>query len=72
MALSKVLTRGHKADLFILLVSFLPWQLLAAVTLELLQLWLAPYVAASFASSYWKLKEEALRTGCLTVADFQA
>lgn len=72
LSISKVLTRGHKGDLFVLLVSFLLWEILAAITLEILQLWLAPYVATSFATSYWQLKEEALRTGRLTVADFQA
>ena len=72
VSISKVLTRGHKGDLFVLLMSFLLWEILAAVTLEILQLWLAPYVATSFATSYCKLKEEALRTGRLTVADFQA
>lgn len=72
IALSKVLTRGHKGDLFVLLMSFLLWEILAALTLEILQLWLAPYVASSLAHSYWQLKEEALRTGALTVADFQS
>ena len=72
LAISKVLTHGHKGDLFVLLMSFLLWEILAAITLEILQLWLAPYVATSFATSYCKLKEEALRTGRLTVADFQA
>lgn len=71
LALSKVLTCGHKGDLFVLLMSFLLWEILAVFTFEILQLWLAPYLAASLAQSYWRLKEESLRTGALTVADFQ-
>lgn len=42
--MSKVQTSGYKADLFILDLTFLGWNILCGVTLGLLSIWVAPYV----------------------------
>lgn len=72
MNISKVLTRNHKGDLFLMSLSFLGWEFLSLLTLFILQIWVKPYEAMSFTNAYYALKEEAFRTGSLTPADFEA
>lgn len=72
MNISKVLTRNHKGDLFLMSLSFLGWEFLSMLTLFILQIWIKPYEAMSFANAYYALKEEAFRTGSLTPADFES
>ena len=68
MNISKVLTRNHKGDLFLMSLSFLGWEFLSLLTIFILQIWVKPYEVMS----YYALKEEAFRTGSLTPADFEA
>ena len=42
--MSKAQTRGHKWELFVLDLSFIGWNLLCALTLGILTIWIAPYV----------------------------
>lgn len=72
MRISKVLTKGYKADLFVMGLSFLGWNLLSMFTLGILQLWLQPYEYMSFTNAYKSLKMHALRSGTLSESDFQA
>ncbi|MDD6962784.1 MAG: DUF975 family protein [Treponema succinifaciens] len=72
MNISKVLTRNHKGDLFLMSLSFLGWEFLSMLTLFILQIWIKPYEAMSFTNAYYALKEEAFRTGSLTPADFES
>ncbi|MDO5774955.1 MAG: DUF975 family protein [Spirochaetales bacterium] len=72
MNISKILTRNHKGDLFLMSLSFLGWEFLSMLTLFILQIWVKPYEAMSFTNAYYSLKEEAFRTGSLTPADFEA
>lgn len=53
------LTNGHKMDLFILSLSFIGWNILAALTFDILYIWLAPYMIVTFMLAYEKLKKEA-------------
>lgn len=53
---SKQMTYGHKADLFVLSLSFIGWFLLAPFTLYLLCIWLVPYMNATYANAYNSLK----------------
>lgn len=69
--ISKILTRGHKADLFTLWLSFLGWDILSIFTGFILQIWITPYRNMAFTAAYFYLKEEAFRTGVLTPADFE-
>lgn len=52
---SKRITQGHKADIFVLYLSFFGWCLLCALTLGIGFLWLAPYMATTYANLYNKL-----------------
>ena len=47
MNISKVLTRNHKGDLFLMSLSFLGWEFLSMLTLFILQIWIKPYEAMS-------------------------
>lgn len=70
MKISKIMTEGHKADLFWMLLSFSGWLALSLLTLGVGLVWLVPYVNSSFANSYEFLKQESMRTGKLNAADF--
>ncbi len=53
---SKKMTEGHKAELFVLSLSFLGWSLLGAFTLGIAYIWVIPYMSATFANAYESLK----------------
>ncbi len=55
---SKEMMKGHKWDLFILLFSFFWWYLLGVVTLGLAYIYVYPYVIATVANFYEKIKDE--------------
>ncbi len=52
---SKELTRGYKMNIFILLLSFIPWCLLVPFTLGLISLWLVPYISLTLTNMYFHL-----------------
>lgn len=49
---SKELMNGHKADLFILGLSFIGWELLNALTMGIGSIFLNPYINAAYAAFY--------------------
>lgn len=53
---SKAMTAGHKAELFVLGLSFYGWILLGAFTLGIAYIWVMPYMNATFANAYESLK----------------
>jgi len=53
---SKIMMKGYKGKLFFLYLSFIGWFFLAAFTLFIGILWLAPYVNLSIANFYENLK----------------
>lgn len=55
---SKTMMEGHKADLFVLSLSFIGWILLAVLTLGIGFLWLIPYMATSIAAFYQNIKDD--------------
>lgn len=57
IARSKQIMDGHKMDLFLLDLSFFGWMLLAALTLNIGNLWLNPYRNASHAAFYLELRK---------------
>lgn len=71
MQLSKIITQGHKGDLFTMGLSFLGWFCLAALTAGIGLLWLSPYVTVSFANAYYDLKQSAIHEGKLQFSDFE-
>lgn len=71
MDISKVLTRGHKADLFIMDLSFLGWAILSSLTFGLGFIWLYPYMEMSKTHAYYDLKRMAFSQNILSPADFE-
>ncbi|MCQ2240759.1 DUF975 family protein [Treponema sp.] len=71
MNISKIITKGHKADLFVLMVSFIGWHLLGIISCGILFVWIIPYMNMTLTNAYYYLKQEAIRTGVLTPADFE-
>ena len=53
---SKQMTEGHKAELFVLALSFIGWILLGSLTLGIAYIWVIPYMEATFANAYQSLK----------------
>lgn len=54
--MSRRMMRGHKFDLFYLLLSFLGWYILCIFTLGIGLLWLVPYMYTAVAAFYRDLK----------------
>ena len=53
---SKKMTEGHKAELFVLALSFIGWILLGFLTFGIAYIWVLPYMEATFANAYQSLK----------------
>lgn len=72
MDLSKILTSGHKADLFVMDLSFLGWMILCALTCGIGSIWLFPYMQMAKTHAYYDLKRMAFAQNRLSPADFEA
>ena len=55
--MSKAQTLGFKWQLFVLDLSFIGWSLLASLTLGILYIWLAPYIAQSNIAFFQEIKK---------------
>ncbi|MCL2088708.1 MAG: DUF975 family protein [Oscillospiraceae bacterium] len=55
---SKRITEGHKMDLFVLGLSFIPWLLLVGVTFGLAAIYVTPYMFATFTNAYNVIKTQ--------------
>lgn len=53
---SKAMTNGHKAELFVLSLSFIGWVLLGMITCGIAYIYVLPYMNATFANAYESLK----------------
>ena len=53
--------KGHKFDLFFLMLSFIGWIILGAFTLGIAYMWLAPYMSATLAAFYQDVKKEYIK-----------
>lgn len=58
MRQSRQMMAGHKAELFVLYLSFIGWAILGIFTLGILYFWLIPYVNVTVCNFYNKLKEQ--------------
>ena len=56
---SKAMMEGHKMEYFLLVLSFIGWALLGALTLGILYIWLIPYMQTTFANYYNSIKPAA-------------
>lgn len=55
---SRMMMKGHKWELFLLLLSFIGWLLLCIPTLGIGMLWLAPYMQMTITKYYEQLRTE--------------
>ena len=70
LKLSIRMTQGHKMDLFVLLLSFIGWFILGALTLHILTVvFVLPYYYTTYAGFYTELKNKALATGVISQAE---
>lgn len=68
LKLSMCIMKGHKGDYFVFGLSFIGWMLLSCLTLGLLGVfYVGPYVQSSMACYYLEVREDALRSGTVTV-----
>lgn len=65
---SKEMMKGHKWDLFVLLLSFFGWYLLGVITFGLIYIYVAPYVEATVANFYETIKAEKIEAPAATPA----
>ncbi|MBQ9909640.1 MAG: DUF975 family protein [Treponema sp.] len=72
MDISKVLTQGHKANLFMMDLSFLGWAFLSMLSCGIGFIWLLPYMVMAKTYAYYDLKRMTFAQGKLTPADFEA
>ncbi len=66
LKLSMAMTNGHKWEIFVLYLSFISWALLGVLTLGLGFLFLSPYIQATRAQLYVKLRNIAIQSGLTT------
>lgn len=69
LKISVVITRGHKADLFVQDLSFIGWCILASIPAGIGFLWLIPYMSMTRINAYHAMLKEAVSTGLITQAD---
>ncbi len=55
---SRRIMDGHKWELFVLQLSFIPWMLLGSVTLGLGYIYVAPYMSATVTNFYHNIKRQ--------------
>ena len=59
---SQIMMRGHKAELFILFLSFIGWSILSILTCGILYFYTIPYMYMTFVVYYEDLKNESVVT----------
>lgn len=71
LEMSKRMTDGHKADLFVFYLSYIGWFLLSGITCGIVGIvYVNPYMYTAHAGIYEALKAEALNNGALRWEDF--
>lgn len=70
LTISKLITKGYKANIFFMGLSFIGWNILSIFTFGILQLWLIPYESLTLLNAYKELKAQAIHTGVLSLEDF--
>lgn len=73
LKLSMRMTDGHKGEIFVMMLSFIGWELLSGMTFGILELvYVGPYRQTAMAGLYQELRADAIERGVLTEADFHA
>ncbi len=64
--------KGHKWEFFVVQLSFIGWGILSILTLGILSLfYVNPYMQSTYATYYLEVREEALRTGAVTMGQLE-
>ena len=72
LKLSMRIMSGHKWELFVFHLSFIGWGILSILTLGLLSIFFVdPYMKSSEATYYLEVREQALRTGVITMGQLE-
>ena len=72
LKLSMRIMAGHKWELFVFELSFIGWGLLSCLTLGILDIFFTqPYMNSATACWYLEAREQALRTGAITMAQLE-
>ena len=70
--LSMRMTDGHKAELFVLYLSFIGWAILSGLTLGiLLVVFTGPYMYTTFSGYYIQLRDQAIASGKIKAEELQ-
>jgi uncharacterized membrane protein len=69
LKLSIAMTYGHKWRMFVLYLSFAGWVLLSLLTLGIGSIFLTPYISATQAQLYAKLRDNAINSGLTTASE---
>ena len=70
LKLSMIMTKGHKGKLFVLMLSFIGWMLLAGLTIGILGIvHVGPYYYTSYAGFYAELRDNAIASGLIDPAE---
>ena len=69
MNINKVITRGHKWDIFVMYLSFIGWDFLCIFTLGIGTLWLTPYKNMTYINAYHAILKEAIESGKIKPED---
>lgn len=67
--LSKIITNGHKMDIFTTQLSFLGWFLLEIPTLTLISFWLNPYYKMTMTNVYHAILKDAVTRNVISEGD---
>lgn len=70
--LSKKMVAGNRTELFTLVLSFIPWYLLTAVTFGIASIYVLPYFYTTKALYYENFRMRALQNGRITPDDFKS
>ena len=69
MNISKIITKGYKGSLFVMTLSFLPWDILCIMTCGLGSIFLTPYKQMSYVNAYHAMLKDALENGKILMED---
>ena len=69
LRISILITKGHRADIFVTHLTFIGYYFLSVITLGLAQLWYKPYTDMTFINIYHALLKDALETGKINPED---
>lgn len=70
LRLSRKMVRGHRTELFVLDLSFIPWYLLLVITLGIASIYVDPYVYTTKALYYQNFRARSLATGETVEQDY--